>query len=244
VSQPGGAHAVEQNLGRVAQSHERVIATAAALSDQQVGEPSLLPGWTRGHVLTHIARNADGLRNLLIWAKTGVETPQYASQEERDTQIEAGAARGAGELADDVTSSAAAFLAAARQLTGDNWNAEVRAMRGPAHPAWFTLNRRLTEVEVHHVDLGAGYGPADWPDWFVTDLLYQVTGSIAGDDGAPAVTITDSGSGRQYLLRRDAHSDREITGTGPELLAWLLGRSDGLGLVADPAGPLPPVPPF
>jgi maleylpyruvate isomerase len=244
VSQPAGTHAVEQNLGRIAQAHERLSATAAALSDQQAREPSLLPGWSRGHVLTHVARNADGLRNLLIWARTGVETPQYASQQERDTQIEAGAPRSAAELADDLHSSAGAFLAAAQELSDEAWNAEVRGVRGPAHPAWFTLVRRLTEVEVHHVDLDAGYGPADWPDWFVTDMLYQVTGRMAGEDGAPAVTVTDAETGRQYLVARSAQSEREITGKGPELLAWLLGRSDGLGLVADPPGPLPAVPPF
>ena len=117
-------------------------------------------------------------------------------------------------------------------------------MRGPAHPAWFTLLRRLTEVEVHHVDLNAGYSPADWPDWFVTDMLYQVTGGLAGEEDAPAVMVTDASTGRQYLLGREAQPDREITGKGPELLAWLLGRSEGLELVADPAGPLPPVPSF
>ena len=46
--------------------------------------PSLLPGWSRGHVLTHLARNADGAVNLLTWARTGVETPQYVSQEQRE----------------------------------------------------------------------------------------------------------------------------------------------------------------
>ncbi len=61
---------------------------------------------------------------------------------------------------------------------------QVRALRGPAHPAWFTLHRRLIEVEVHHVDLGAGYRPQDWPDWFVSDKLYQVTGGIAGNPDA------------------------------------------------------------
>lgn len=244
VSQPTGAHAVEQNLGRIAQAQDRLLTTAAALSDEQAGQPSLLPGWTRAHVLTHIARNADGLRNLLIWAQTGVETPQYASRDERDAQIEAGSGRTAAELAEDVASSAQAFLAQAGQLDGDAWDAEVRALRGAAHPAWFTLHRRLTEVEIHHVDLAAGYGPQDWPDWFVTDMLYQVTGGIAEDADAPAVTVTDASTGRQYLLRRDARPDREITGPGPELLAWLLGRSAGAGLVADPEGPLPAVPPF
>lgn len=244
VSQPAGAHAVEQNLGRIEQAHDRLIATAAAITDEQAREPSLLPGWTRGHVITHIARNADGLRNLLIWAQTGVETPQYASQDERDAQIEAGAARPAADLAADLTSSAGAFLARARELPADAWSAPVRALRGPVHPAWFTLVRRLTEVEVHHVDLDAGYGPQDWPGWFVTDMLYQVTGGLAEEADAPAVTVTDTASGRQYLLRQDERSDCEITGTGPELLAWLLGRSTGAGLTADPDGPLPAIPPF
>jgi maleylpyruvate isomerase len=63
--------------------------TAAALTDDQAGEPSLLPGWSRGHVLTHLARNADGLHNLLIWARTGAETPQYPSWDVRELAIEA-----------------------------------------------------------------------------------------------------------------------------------------------------------
>jgi maleylpyruvate isomerase len=29
--------------------------------EADVRAPSLLPGWTRGHVLSHIARNADGI---------------------------------------------------------------------------------------------------------------------------------------------------------------------------------------
>lgn len=244
VSVPTAAHAVEQNLDRITQAHDRLVATAAGLTDQQAAEPSLLPGWSRGHVLTHISRNADGLRNLLIWAQTGIQTPQYANLEERDAQIEAGSGRTVAELADDLANSAQAFMAQAAELSGDAWNAEVQGLRGPAHPAWFTLNRRLTEIEIHHVDLAAGYGPGNWPEWFVTDVLYQVTGRIAEDPEAPAVTVTDTSSGRQYLLRQDARSDREITGKGPELLAWLLGRSDGLGLVADPQGPLPEVPPF
>jgi maleylpyruvate isomerase len=244
VSQPTGAHAIEQNLGRITRAHERLLATAGALTDDQVRDPSLLPGWTRAHVLTHIARNADGLRNLLIWAQTGVETPQYASRDERDEQIEAGAGRTAAELAADVEGSALAFCEQAREVAGDAWDAEVRGFRGPAHPAWLTLHRRLTEVEVHHVDLALGYSPQDWEDWFVTDMLYQATARIAEHADAPAVTVTDAGSGRQFLLRQDARSDREITGNGAELLAWLLGRSDGSGLVADPGGPLPAVPPF
>ena len=58
---------------RIDAATSRLTAAAAGLTDAQAREPSRLPGWSRGHVLTHLARNADGLRNLLIWARTGIE---------------------------------------------------------------------------------------------------------------------------------------------------------------------------
>jgi maleylpyruvate isomerase len=244
VNQPSAPYSVELMIGRITEAGERLAATASGLTDEQVREPSLLPGWSRGHVLTHIARNADGLRNLLIWAETGVETPQYNSGEERDAQIEDGAARPASELATDVSDSAQAFLAKARELSEEAWTAEVRGFRGPAHPGWFTLQLRLAEVEIHHVDLAAGYGPSDWPDWFVTDLLYRVTGQLWANQDTPKVTVTDAETGRQFFLRQDGTSELEVTGPGATLLAWLLGRDDGASLAADQEGPLPSIPPY
>ena len=46
-------------------------AAAEGLTAEQARAPSLLPSWTRGHVLTHVARNADALANLLHTARTG-----------------------------------------------------------------------------------------------------------------------------------------------------------------------------
>src|SRR6266571_2485523 len=91
VHQPVGTHSVDLTIGRIDAAVDRLLASASALSDDQVREPSLLPGWSRAHVLTHIARNGDGLRNLLTWAQSGVETPQYPSMQDRTAQIEAGA---------------------------------------------------------------------------------------------------------------------------------------------------------
>lgn len=244
VTEPTAPHAVEATIDQIAVAGDRLAATASALTDDQITEPSLLPGWSRGHVLTHIARNADGLRNLLVWAETGVETPQYASLEERDGQIDAGASRSADELAADVSESSQSFLAKARELTGEAWTVEVRGFRGPAHPGWFTLHRRLAEVEIHHVDLAAGYGPADWPDWFVTDMLYRVTGQLWGNPDTPKAMVTDADTGRQFFLRQDATAELEVTGPGAVLLAWLLGRDDGASLMAEPQGPLPDIPPY
>ena len=165
---------------RLTEATGGLLATAAGLTDGQAREPSLLPGWSRGHVLTHLARNADGLRNLLIWARTGVPTPQYPSQQARDGAIEAGSGRPAGELLADLRESAAAFQAEAAGMPARAWPALVHGIRGREHPAWYTLTRRLSEVEIHHVDLAAGYRAADWPGWFAAESLESVAAGFAG----------------------------------------------------------------
>jgi uncharacterized protein (TIGR03083 family) len=68
------------------------------LGDRAPGEPSALPGWSRQHVLAHVAANADALGNLVRWAATGEPTPMYASPAERAAGIERGRQLPAGEL--------------------------------------------------------------------------------------------------------------------------------------------------
>ena len=84
---------ISQSMASIAAATGRLLTVAGTLTDAEVAEPSLLPGWTRGHVLTHLARNADGLANLLRWAGTGIETPVYASAQARAADIAAGAGR-------------------------------------------------------------------------------------------------------------------------------------------------------
>jgi maleylpyruvate isomerase len=221
----------------------RLAATAAGLTDVQAREPSRLPAWSRGHVLTHLARNADGLRNLLIWARTGVETPQYPSQQAREAGIEAGADRAAAALAQDVEQSAAAFAAEAATLPPAAWQAPVRGRNGPEHPAWFTLVRRLGEVEIHHADLGAGYAPPDWPAPFVADQLERAAGQFAGRDDVPACVIEVAGTGQRFAIgpasAGQATGAVTVAGPGCWLLAWLIGRDAGaaLSVSGGPAGP-------
>jgi maleylpyruvate isomerase len=232
---------------RLAGATGRLLATAASLTDRQVAEPSPLPGWSRGHVLTHLARNADGLRNLLIWARTGVVTPQYPSGQARDAAIEAGAGRPAAGLLADLRDSAAAFAAEAAGMPPGSWQVSVHGIRGRGHPAWYTLWRRLSEVEIHHVDLAAGYQPADWPSWFVTGQLESVSAQFDEQEDALAavLSVTGAGAGPEYRIGTGPAADGtrppavRISGPGWLLLAWLTGRSDGTGLAADPPGPLP-----
>ena len=231
--------------GRVDESTGRLLAGTAAVTDAQAREPSLLPGWTRGHLLAHLARNADGLRNLLTWARTGVMTPQYHSAAARDEDIEAGAGRCAAELHADVAESAAALAAEAASLPEAAWQASVHGIHGKAHPAWFTLTRRLSEVEIHHVDLDIGYRVGDWPDSFVAERLPGVAESFAGRDDAPACLVQVTGTGQAFRIGpAGAGGEARVSGPPRALLAWLIGRGDGTGLDVDPAGPAPVLPPW
>ena len=48
-------------------------------------------------------------------------------------------------------------------------------------PAAGLLTRRLVEVELHHCDLGAGYGPGDWPATFAAMELAEPMRSLRED---------------------------------------------------------------
>jgi maleylpyruvate isomerase len=180
----------------LAAADARLLATATGLSDDDVAAPSALPGWTRGHVLVHVARNADSHINLLTWAKTGVKTPQYKTYDAREAEIEAGAARTAAEHAADLEATAARLAAAVAELPEEAWRAPVAGMRPPFHPAWYVLVRRLRELGMHHVDLGAGYGPADWSPTFVRRELHDClhTWPYAESTVSRVTLLTDGGS--------------------------------------------------
>ena len=242
-------------LGRIQDSTHRLLDAASALTDTQAGAASRLPGWTRGHVLTHLARNADGFRNLLRWAATGVETPMYASNAARDADIAAGAGRSAAELTADVRASAAVFAEAAAQLPAAAWAAPVER-RGDWFPARMILHMRLRELEIHHVDLDAGYQAADWPADFVGETLPQVADSFAGRPDMPPCQLIADGwpdalrigpAGRDSTSRDPADpvpGPVIVHGPPGSLLAWLTGRADNTGLRVTGAATAPVPPPW
>jgi maleylpyruvate isomerase len=156
----------EQLLTLIDAATERLLHTVRGLTDADVRAPSLLPGWTRAHVLAHLVGGAGALRNLLDSARTGVALAAYASQQARDEAIEAGSRRDAATLLGEVAAAAGQFRAAATAMPEAAWARDVRTPAGTAIPAAELLERRLVELELHHTDLDAGYGPGDWPRSF------------------------------------------------------------------------------
>ena len=56
---------------------QRLLGSARVIAEPDLRAPSLLPGWTRAHVLAHLARSADAMRNVLIGARSGQDRPGY-----------------------------------------------------------------------------------------------------------------------------------------------------------------------
>ncbi len=213
----------------------RLLATAGALDLAALAGPSLLPGWTRGHVLAHLARNADALRNLLIWARTGEETPAYPSPEARTAGIEAGAGRPLDEQLTDLRAASDRFAQAVADMPADAWMVQLPLSTGlqrAARVVW----RRLREVEVHHVDLAAGYTPDDWPESFTHRVLHEVAADLTG------VNLTAHASDLGHPVVLGAGGPPTVSGSSAALAGWLTGRLAKPELTVEPTGTLPTLP--
>ena len=225
--------APQETLDRWADG-ERLFATALGrLTDEELDRPSLLPGWDRRHVLAHVARNADALRNLLTWARTGVETPMYPSREARDARIAETAALDGPRLRTELVAATARFADAVRGLPGPAWAAYVGTLLGRSVPATEVPWMRCIEVVVHAVDLDAGVGFADVPEDVQAAICEEVLASWARRGETPDVVVfagdREWGSGAVA-----------VSGPLPAVTGWLTGRSRGEDLTAD--GDLPELP--
>jgi maleylpyruvate isomerase len=141
---------------RIQEATVPLVATAAALTDGQapgVLAAARLEPRARADARRPQCRRASQPADLGPHRRRDTPVPEPGAREEA---IEEGAGRAAAELAADLRQSAAAFAEEAASLPAPAWDVPVRGVTGPEHPAWFVLFRRLTQVEVHHVDLGAG----------------------------------------------------------------------------------------
>jgi maleylpyruvate isomerase len=225
----------EQTLAWMHDGTERLLADVAGLSDAAMDGPTALPGWTRRYLLAHVAANADALRNLVHWARTGEERRMYASNEQRDADIAAGARLPAAELRAWIESSAQALAADLDSMPATAWDAKVITAQGMTRGAGEIPWMRVREVYVHAVDLGAGTRWTDLPAPFLTELLDDVTLRRSAKGGGPALAVAATDTGHTW----------EVAGTGApvpvsapltDLAAYLTGRP-APGLKAAPALP-------
>lgn len=187
-----------------------------SLTDDQARGPSLLPGWSRGHLVTHLARNADGLNRLARGVLEGDETARMypGGPDARNAAIEEGADRPAEMLIADAKFSGRRIMDSLEAMPAELLDTPVAWKR--ITEARFLPVLRWRELEIHRVDLGLGYTAADWPAEFVESTLAMEL---------PALTAMDPEVAAPQGLTRN------------ELLAWLIGRPTRAGLPELPAWP-------
>ena len=157
--------------------------TLDGLDDADVDEPTDLPGWSRRALLAHVHYNAEALRRLTAWARTGTRTPMYADLAQRSAEIASGADLPVAELRLLVRSSQQALETDLAELDDDQRHREVVTVQGRTIPATQIPWLRAREVSVHAVDLGASFG--DLSQEFNAALVAEVAAKrAAGDEAA------------------------------------------------------------
>ncbi|GAB3263558.1 maleylpyruvate isomerase family mycothiol-dependent enzyme [Nocardioides dilutus] len=210
----------------------RLVRTVDAMADFQFAEPSLLPGWTRGHVVAHLVLNAEGLAGALEGVREHRAVPMYASQEARDGDIDRLSGADPAVLRDRLLGSTSAIHEGVEELPEELYGGRIE--RTPGSDRTFTAGRvgemRLREVEIHHADLDLAYTWADWPSDF-TVLLLDNRSTV--HDGPP-FTAHAVDLGRSWSFGpAEEKGGPTVSGPGPLLAWWATGRDPGDGLTSD-----------
>jgi maleylpyruvate isomerase len=220
----------DQTLNWMQHGTERLLAEVAGLPDEALSAPTALPGWTRAYLLSHIAANADALRNLVYWARTGEERRMYASTEAREADIAAGAELPAADLRARLASSAAELAADLDALDaldgagdGPGWDAKIITAQGLTRSANEIPWMRTREIYIHSIDLAAGTTFADVPPDFLAALLDDVTARRTAVGGGPALIVAATDTGGRWDVA-GIGSPVPVTGQLADLTAYLTGR--------------------
>jgi maleylpyruvate isomerase len=213
----------DQTLAWMHDGTEKLLASVAALPDETLAAPTALPGWNRRYLLSHVAANADALRNLVHWARTGEERRMYASTEQRNADIAAGAQLPAAQLRAWISSSAQALAADLATLPDAAWDAKVITAQGLTRSASEIPWMRDREVYVHAIDLGAGTTWADLPAEFLAALLDDVTARRSSKGGGPALAIAATDTGHTWDVVGEG-APLPVTAPLTDLAAYLTGR--------------------
>ncbi|MDQ4502889.1 maleylpyruvate isomerase family mycothiol-dependent enzyme [Sinomonas sp. ASV322] len=203
------------------------------LSYADLDGPSLLPGWTRRHVIAHVGYNARAVARLVEWAATGVETPMYSSPEARNAEIEFGATLPPVALQNLFDHSAIHLSVEWRDLPADRWDVEVRTAQGRLVPVSETVWMRTREVWLHAVDLDNGARFADVPAEVLRPLLGDIWGAWEKRGEAVGLAVRVAGGEDAGLtLGEPARGVTVVEGPLAAVVRWAAGRG------AEPGAPV------
>ena len=147
-------------------AHQRLLTGLAPLSDDDLRAPSLLPDYSRAHVVAHVINKTNPHVSLFAGPPAGEVRRLHPDGHDTDHAADAGARRSAPELRADLERSFEQLEAAWAALEDSLWERQAIMTPGPRTMDEIVAHH-LRNVEVHHVDLDIGYRPSDWPACFV-----------------------------------------------------------------------------
>jgi len=207
---------LDRDLALVKQEHQRLLIALDGLLEDgllDIESPSALPGWTRGHVLTHITKSGDGHVGIFDAAAEGHVAQQYpGGVEGRAADIEAGSTRPAADQVESLRSSIASLEV---RWAASDWQGSGIGPAGVIAVRDLPFFR-IREVAIHHVDLNIGYSFADLPSEYVRVELWRM-GMLWKARQPMGMTALPA-----QALEMPSHIR----------LAWLMGRSDIDGLAS------------
>ncbi len=211
-------------------AHHRLQAIVERIDDDSARRNTALPGWTVGHLLTHLARNADSHRGMIEAAQRGEVIAQYpGGPAQRNGDIERGYARPARDLAADLKTSNQKLEHAWSMTNKQVWTTGLGLRRyGPATMAEFVF-LRWREVEIHLVDLNVPeLGSPDWEGLSLAYVDAELQESARGLAARLPVSTTVVLAPGDRPSRAFGNGDERtvIQASPTTIVGWLMGRVD------------------
>lgn len=205
---------------RLSEVDRRLLDAVARLTDDQVREPSRLPGWTRGHVLAHIAGVGNAAaRQLEVAVADGDLLPYYdGGMAGRSAAIEAGAPASAADHVAAIRAAAARMAAVTADVTPGILD-RVTGARGRSVLGVLELWWR--EVGVHLVDLDVGIDPTSWDVELRAHLARHLAARVPR---GMALELVATDADEHHVLG-DGPDVVTLRGQATALIAWLAGRT-------------------
>lgn len=232
-------------LAEVDAATERVAVTLTGLDCESFSAPSRLPGWSRATIAAHLTWVAGRYVEMTAAALAGQPATTYpGGPAQREATLHAfdGLAR---RVALDRFRAASVALARCWDGLDDRaWQASLEEARiGPMRLSRLVA-LRLTELEVHHLDVGRGYWVDGWSPAFVEiclPLRLAWLGTHHRPSGAgtrPArwlfaptdrperwlVTVAAGGHVHVEVVPDDHTAGARLSAPSRDLLAFVLGR--------------------
>ncbi|WP_019855079.1 maleylpyruvate isomerase family mycothiol-dependent enzyme [Actinopolyspora mortivallis] len=219
-------------LDRVRDGHHTLLDLVSELEPAEFRADSRLPGWSRAHVVAHLANNAIALANMTSAAGRGELVDPYPAGD-RDEAIERDAAQESIALVQQLATSQAQLEIVWDSVAERDWQRPVRFRDGTVADLVLC---RWRELEIHTVDLDLDHTEQHWTPEFCEHAIDFLLPRLEG----AGVVLAPEELDRTWQLGDSP--TRRITGSCREIACWMAGRTPRR--LPDGDGPLPELGPW